>query len=58
MSKIEEIYGKVMATIIVLIFIFAFFSSFFNVLFFKEGRMGLYGNRGNAYIYDDYDDRR
>ena len=58
MSKLEEIYGKIMATIIVLIFVFSFFYSIFNLLFHKEGRMGLFGSRGNVYMYDDYDDRR
>jgi len=55
MSKVEEIYGKIMASVIVLLAILSFLFSAFNVIFYNKDSIGLYGNRGNSYIYDDYD---
>ena len=50
----EKVIGKILATGVVLLMIWGIGSTLFNLLF-RDGRGGgLYGNRGNTYMYNDY----
>ena len=53
-SKTEQIVGNVLSGIIILVIIWSFFFTIFSFLFKDKPNIGLYGNRGNFYIYDDY----
>ena len=53
----EKLLGKIISTALCVIIFASIFYSFF-CLIFRDGRgIGLYGNRGNDYMYDDYLDR-
>lgn len=51
---IEKIIGNIIATILILIILWSIGFTIFTFLF-RDGRgVGLYGNRGNTYMYNDY----
>ncbi len=53
-AKIEKIVGNVFATILVLVILWGIGMTIFSLLF-RDGRgAGMYGNRGNSLMYDDY----
>lgn len=53
----EKMFGNIIAAILCAIIVFGMAYSLFCFLF-RDGRgMGQYGNRGNSYMYDDYDYR-
>jgi hypothetical protein len=54
MERIEKIVGNVFATILILVIFWGISMTIFSLLF-RDGRgVGMYGNRGNSYMYDDY----
>ena len=53
----EKLLGKIISTALCVIIFASIFYSLF-CLFFRDGRgIGVYGTRGDIYMYDDYDDR-
>jgi hypothetical protein len=54
-QSIEKWTGNIIAAILVLLFLTTIVVSLFRIMF-RDGRGagGIYGNRGNVYIYDDY----
>ena len=53
MSYFEEIVGKVLVGLLIILIIYSILLSLFKLVF-RDGRgLGLYGNRGNSYFYDD-----
>jgi hypothetical protein len=53
-SKIEKVCGNIFAGILLAIIIWSFSYSVFCLLF-RDGRgIGLYGSRGDFYMYDGY----
>jgi len=50
----EKILGRIISTALYVIIFMSVIYSFFCLLF-RDGRgIGMYGNRGNSYMYDDY----
>lgn len=53
-SKAERICGNIFAGVLITIVIWAFLYSTFCMLF-RDGRgIGMYGSRGDFYMYDGY----
>lgn len=54
MSKCEEIFGKIMATLLILLFVWALFSTVFNVVIKSDVSYYGYGARGEMYRSSGY----
>lgn len=55
MSRAEEYLGNIIAILLGMIIVWSLCYSIFTLLF-RDGRgLGLYGNRGSVYMYDDYE---
>lgn len=53
MKKAEQVVGLIMAGLLIFIILTGIGLTLFS-LFFRDARgVGMYGNRGNSYMYDD-----
>ena len=53
-SKTEKIVGNIFAIGLTLFILFVILHSIFNLMFGDIKGFPIYGNRGDSYIYDDY----
>ncbi len=53
-SKIEKYVGTFLATCLTILVVVAILYNLINFMVGNFKGFGMYGNRGNDYIYDDY----